>query len=222
MARSVFQKLPVVKISKKHYFPLTGRKRRMSKIRSAWEIALEKTENIEIDKSKLEKEENIKQARTLAGRYLSYDEEMTKERLVSSYREISGKEGVKDGVKATILQNLTLPSAPVLNDRFERVETLVSMISSDPAVMELTGQIIAFLKQYPEHQKQLVEQLKDRFAPALEQKSAELSRQYGQEIHLEAENDQEFMKLAQQQLDALRKQYETTLEDAKGKLEASL
>ena len=88
--------------------------------------------------------------------------------------------------------------------------------------MELTGQIIAFLKQYPEHQKQLVEQLKDRFAPALEQKSAELSRQYGQEIHLEAENDQEFMKLAQQQLDALRKQYETTLEDAKGKREASL
>lgn len=194
----------------------------MSKIRSAWEIAMEKTENIEIDKSKLEKEENIKQARTLAGRYLNYDEEMTKERLVSSYREISGKEGVRDGVKATILQNLTLPSAPVLNDRFERVETLVSMISSDPAVMELTGQIIAFLKQYPEHQKQLVEQLKDRFAPALEQKSAELSRQYGQEIHLEAENDQEFMKLAQQQLDALRKQYEATLEDAKGKLEASL
>ena len=46
----------------------------MAKIRSAWEIALEKTENITIDREKLKKDENIKKARILIGAYLNDDE----------------------------------------------------------------------------------------------------------------------------------------------------
>ena len=46
----------------------------MSKIRSAWEIALEKTENIEVDRDRLRREENIRKARSLAGSFLNGDE----------------------------------------------------------------------------------------------------------------------------------------------------
>lgn len=195
----------------------------MGRIRSAWEIALEKTQDIEIDKSKLEKENNITAARTLAGRYLNYDEEMSEDVLKKEYEKIAGLDGVRDGIRTSIMQNLTLPSETVLNDRYERLETLASMISGNNSqVMSLMGQITAFLKQYPEHQKQLYEQLKEHFRPMLEEKAQQLREKYGQDIPLSLENDKEFVQVANKQLEELRKQYESNLDGAKSQLEAIL
>lgn len=195
----------------------------MGRIRSAWEIALEKTQDIAIDKSKLEKENNITAARTLAGRYLNYDEEMSEDVLKKEYEKIEGLDGVRDGIRTSIMQNLTLPSETVLNDRYERLETLASMISgNDSQVMSLMGQITAFLKQYPEHQKQLYEQLKEHFRPMLEEKAQQLREKYGQDIPLSLENDKEFVQVANKQLEELRKQYESNLDAAKRQLETIL
>lgn len=195
----------------------------MGRIRSAWEIALEKTQDIEIDKSKLEKENNITAARTLAGRYLNYDEEMSEDVLKKEYEKIEGLDGVRDGIRTSIMQNLTLPSETVLNDRYERLETLASMISgNDSQVMSLMGQITAFLKQYPEHQKQLYEQLKEHFRPMIEEKAQQLREKYGQDIPLSLENDKEFVQVANKQLEELRKQYESNLDAAKRQLETIL
>lgn len=195
----------------------------MGRIRSAWEIALEKTQDIAIDKAKLEKENNITAARTLAGRYLNYDEEMSEDVLKKEYEKIEGLDGVRDGIRTSIMQNLTLPSETVLNDRYERLETLASMISgNDSQVMSLMGQITAFLKQYPEHQKQLYEQLKEHFRPKLEEKAQQLREKYGQDIPLSLENDKEFVQVANKQLEELRKQYESNLDAAKSQLETIL
>ena len=195
----------------------------MGRIRSAWEIALEKTQDIEIDKSKLEKENNITAARTLAGRYLNYDEEMSEDALRKEYEKIAGLDGVRDGIRTSIMQNLTLPAETVLNDRYERLETLASLISgNDSQVMSLMRQITAFLKQYPEHQKQLYEQLKEHFRPMLEEKAQQLREKYGQDIPLSLENDKEFVQVANKQLEELRKQYESNLDAAKSQLEAIL
>lgn len=195
----------------------------MGRIRSAWEIALEKTQDIEIDKAKLEKENNITAARTLAGRYLNYDEEMNEDALKKEYEKIAGLDGVRDGIRTSIMQNLTLPAETVLNDRYERLETLASLISgNDSQVMSLMRQITAFLKQYPEHQKQLYEQLKEHFRPMLEEKAQQLREKYGQDIPLSLENDKEFVQVANKQLEELRKQYESNLDAAKSQLEAIL
>lgn len=195
----------------------------MGRIRSAWEIALEKTRDIEIDKAKLEKENNITVARTLAGRYLNYDEEISEDALKKEYEKIAGLDGVRDGIRTSIMQNLTLPAETVLNDRYERLETLASLISgNDSQVMSLMRQITAFLKQYPEHQKQLYEQLKEHFRPMLEEKAQQLREKYGQDIPLSLENDKEFVQVANKQLEELRKQYESNLDAAKSQLEAIL
>ena len=80
----------------------------MAKIRSAWEIALEKTQDIQIDKDRLQREENINRARRLAGSYLNYDEDMDETRLSEEYSKIASLDGAREGIRATILQNLTL------------------------------------------------------------------------------------------------------------------
>lgn len=195
----------------------------MSKIRSAWEIALEKTENIEVDRDKLRREENIRKARSLAGSFLNGDEQMTASDLKKQYAEIEDQSAAREGIKLSLMQNITLSTEEDVTNRYEKLLALASLISKGNAgVMDLMNQIISFLRQYPQHRKQLVEQLKQHFAPMLEQKAAQLKEKYGQDVPLSAENDPEFLKIAQQNLDQLAKQYEDTLKDAKEKLEAVL
>ena len=195
----------------------------MSKIRSAWEIALEKTENIEVDRDRLRREENIRKARSLAGSFLNGDEQMTASDLEKQYAEIEDQSAARDGIKLSLMQNITLSTEEDVTNRYEKLLALASLISKGNAgVMDLMNQIISFLRQYPQHRKQLVEQLKQHFAPMLEQKAAQLKEKYGQDVPLSAENDPEFLKIAQQNLDQLAKQYEDTLKDAKEKLEAVL
>jgi len=194
----------------------------MSRIKSAWEIALERTENIEIDEKKLAYDSVVKEARAIAGKYLN-DEENKSEDIFTELSCLKDKAAMKEGVVMTIIQNLNLPSEPVLTDRFERLSALVSAIcNSDAQIMQLIGQLIGFLKQYPEHRNQLVEQLKEQFAPMLQQKAEEMKAKYGQSVTLSAENDPEFIKLAQSQLDKLSGQYNETLEGAKAQLKAML
>ena len=195
----------------------------MSKIRSAWEIALEKTENIEIDRDKLRKEENMRKARSLAGSFLNGDEQMTVSDLEKQYAAIEDRSAAKEGIKLSLMQNITLSTEEDVTNRYEKLLSLASLVSKgNEDVTALMNQIVSFLRQYPQHRKQLVEQLKQHFAPMLEQKAAQLKEKYGQDVPLSAENDPEFLKIAQQNLDQLAKQYEDTLRDAKEKLDALL
>ena len=194
----------------------------MAKIKSAWEIALERTENIQIDREKLKKDENIKKARLCAGAYLN-DEENKGESLVDDLKAINDDDAVKKAFKLTALQSLTLASDTVLTDRYERILYLISLCcGSNQNIMELANQIVGFCKQFPEHRKQLVDQLKEQFAPMLSQKAAQLKAQYGQDVPVSLENDPEFLKIANQQLERLQKQYDETLAEAKAQLEAAL
>ena len=194
----------------------------MGKIRSAWEIALEKTENIQVDREKLKLEEDIKKARRAAGAFLN-DEENKGESLEDDLNAIGNDKAVREGVKLTVLQNLTLPQDTVLTDRYERLTALVALIAGQTSqAVKLMGQITGFCRQYPEHRKQLIDQLKEQFAPMAEQKAAQLRAQYGQDVPVSLENDPEFLKLAQTQLDRLSKQYNDTLEGAKAQLSALL
>ena len=194
----------------------------MAKIKSAWEIALERTQNITIDREKLKKDENIKKARILIGAYLN-DDENDGSSLVDDLKKIGDDDAVKTALKLTALQNLTLPSDSVLTDRYERLANIIAIAcGNNPNIMELTGQIISFVKQFPEHRKQLVDQLKEQFAPMVEQKAAKLRAQYGQDVPVSLENDPEFLKIANTQLEKLQKQYDETLAGAKAQLEAAL
>lgn len=194
----------------------------MGKIRSAWEIALEKTENIQVDKEKLRLDEDIKRARMAAGAFLN-DEENKGESLKDDLEKIGNENAVREGVKLTVLRNLTLPQDTVLTDRYERLTALVAMMAGENSeAAALMSQITGFCKQYPEHRKQLIDQLKEQFAPMAEQKAAQLRAQYGQDVPVSLENDPEFLKIAQTQLDRLAKQYNDTLDGAKAQLKDML
>ena len=83
----------------------------------------------------------------------------------------------------------------------------------------LFSQIVAFLKQYPLHKKQLVDQLKAQAEPMLREKEEKIKNQYGEDVHLSLENDKEFLNILDQNLKRLDDQYNQTLDGAKAQLE---
>ena len=193
----------------------------MGKIRSAWEIALEKTASIELDKERYQHDADVDKARRIAGSYL-VAEDKTPEETEKELSQLDGKV-VKEALRTTIPQSLSLPQEEILDDRYERLTFLASLASGgDPTVMDLMGQITGFLKQYPLHRKDLVEKMKAQYEPMLAEKEERLRAQYGQSVKLKAENDKEFIELATKNLERLQEQYEKSLEGAKDQLRSLL
>ena len=83
---------------------------------------------------------------------------------------------------------------------------------------QLLGQLEGFFSQYLENQEDLVERMKQQFAPALQQKEAQLRKQYGPNFTLRPEQDPEFMKLLDKQLSQLDDQYTNILTQAKAQI----
>ena len=192
----------------------------MGKIKSAWEIALEKTEGIQMDKEKIRRKSDIENIRKTAGAYLAEDDPDT-----AKLREDLSKydrSTLADALMMTVTANISLPADENADSsRMERVKQLLSIASGgDPRAMGLMDEIIAFTGQYPKHRKDLMEKMKAQYQPVLDEKSAKLSRQYGTEVHLSFENDKEFLEAARKNLERLEAQYESTLQDAKNQLRA--
>ncbi len=190
----------------------------MGRIKSAWEIALERTEAISIDKDKLEYNDNVLKARTICSLYIN-DEEQTFEQAIEKLKAITDTKALYQGAVLTTLQNFNLPTTELVDNRATRAKQLIDYLAQNqPQVVDLTGQIVAFLKQYPEHKKQLIEQLKAQAEPTLREKEAKLQETYGEEVHLTLEQDKDFLQIANQNLDKLSEQYNQTLEGAKAQL----
>ena len=190
----------------------------MGKIKSAWEIALEKTEGITIDKEKMKYQSDVEKARKAAGSYMLADK-ADDEVFINNLKDIDPK-AVKEGLLMTADANISLPESEEGNEeRFRRIKTIIAIASDNNSnALALTDELIGFLNQYPLHRKDLVEKMKAQYKPILDEKAEKLSKQYGQDIHLSYESDKEFMEAASKNLERLENQYQQTVRNAKAQL----
>ncbi len=189
----------------------------MAIIKSAWELALEKAENLQVDPVKIKRDLKVKEGRQLAGTFLS-DIDATKESTKKQYDAVpvEDKEAFKEGMALTMLSNLALPRSAAFKENFAKVLDLGMILGEGNEQLEqLLGQLEGFFSQYLENQEDLVERLKQQYAPALQQKEAQLRKQYGPNFTLRPEQDPEFMKLLDKQLSQLDEQYTNILTQAK-------
>lgn len=194
----------------------------MGRIKSAWEIALEKTEAIEVDAEKIRHNANIDAIRRIAGAYLLGDEdreEKTAEEL-AKYKESD----VREALSQTILNSLSLPLTEEEGSKKpQRLSFLLSIaLPGNNGIQNLLGQILGHMAQYPQHKKQLMEQLKSQFEPMLKEKEERMRQQYGEAPHLTFETDKECREMANKYLERLRDQYQGTLDEAKNELREAL
>lgn len=196
----------------------------MALIKSAWELALEKTETLEADPVKIKHDLKVKEGRQLAAAYLM-DIDVTKEETKAKFEGYKGEEkkAIQEGVALTLLSNLALPRNANFKEAFSKVLDLGSILAQDDSqVTDLLSQMEGFFSQYLQNQEDLIERMKQQFAPHLEQKQAQLRQQYGPNFNLRPEQDPEFMKLLDKNLAQLDEQYNNILLQAKDQLKVLL
>ncbi len=191
----------------------------MTEIKSALEIALERTRDIKGDKQTLTANERRNFGKRVASRYLNPADGPVD--LVKELKKYAGQEGdyVREGFFQTITANLSLPSDGSYRDSLKKIETgLAGVIKERRQVGYLFHQIDQFFDQYLKAREQVTEQLKQQYEPQLREKERQLAKQMGAQIQLTPESDPEFMNLLSKNLARLEEQYNQALRQAKDEL----
>ena len=180
----------------------------MARIKSAWEIALEKTQDIEIDETKYRTDTLTKEGMALAGGYLNNTDQKL-DVVAAKYASYSKEDLplVRSGMVTTILSNVSLPSDDIYEMRFTRTCDLVNLITAnDPQADGLMHQIGDFFKQYLDAKTAFVERIKAQIQDAMENSP-------------EGVNTSQYSQIISQNLKKMESQYSDALENTKAALE---
>ena len=190
----------------------------MSEIKSALELALERTADVKGDKTRLEAHEARQTGMRLAGRFLddrSLDVEKELKKLEKGQRSPA-----REGFYHVLLSHLALPAQESDLGRLKVVQQGVKAVIRDRRLIDgLMEQVIQYLQQYLETKNQLVDRLREQFEPRLRQKEQQLAKQTGRAIRLEPEDDPEFAQVLNQNLQRLQTQYGQVVDQAKEQLD---
>ncbi len=196
----------------------------MAFIKSALEIALERTKDVKSDPNTIKSDNLVKEGQKLASDYLNNtDGDLTD--LEKKIKNLSddNKKFFIEGLKKTFLSNLRLPKTNNYEDLLNKIMEGFSLFTAnkkDATIM--VEQIKQFFSQYLENRSQLIEAIKQQYAPRLMQKQKEMAERYGQEVTLTPDQDPEFIEPLKSNLLKLETQYGESLSKVKEELEKLL
>ena len=189
----------------------------MGKIKSALELAMEKTADMAIDREKLKQNDLKKKGQILASTILNNNEKDGKEKL-NQYDD-QERPFVMEGIEDTLISNIRLPLYINSESNLELIEEIFSLISDKEEIYSLIfNQLNQLFAKYIEDIQNLTESLKQQYMPVLMQKQQQMMQQTGQNVQIEPEQDPEFMELLSKNRKALEDQYNTVIVQAKEEL----
>ena len=190
----------------------------MSEIKSALELALERTADVKSDKSSLEAHEARQSGQRLAGRFLD-------DSSINVAAEIRGldrdkRDATREGFLHVMLSHLALPGQESDLQRLRLVQKGIAGVVRDANLVDsLMDQVIQYLEQYLDTKNQLTERLREQFEPRIRQREQQIAQQTGRHVRLDPANDPEFAKALNQNMQRLQAQYAQVIDQAKAQIE---
>ena len=185
----------------------------MGVIKTALEIALEKTESVKSDKAGIYQYEINQKGKKLANEFLEKGDVNFLSEIKKAPDE--HKLGLKQGIFDILVTQITLPVNNEGQNRLEKAgKGLADVIGKSEfnamfkQLLQLTGQYLQELTHYDQA-------IRQQYAPKLRQKEEELSRRLGREIRIDPMQDPEFTAFYNQNMNALKSNYEGIIEQAK-------
>ncbi|WP_455381338.1 DUF6657 family protein [Salinispira pacifica] len=190
----------------------------MARIKSALELALERTQDVQGDRSKLEEHEEKQRGRRVYAQLTENPELDVRKAL----QEASQKNArwAEEGFFDALLANINLPNDASELSRLPVLKRGVEAIVKDRKVGQIFSQLEQFFQQYLDNKQQLIEQLRKQFEPRLRKKEEELARQMGQRVRIDPASDPEFAGALKQYLGGLQNQFNEVVEQVRGELTA--
>jgi len=187
----------------------------MALIKSALELALERTKDIQSDKQALNAKAFKEKGMKLAAQ-IDNGEDLDLAKVLGSYKndELSW---LKEGLSSVTNGLLSLPSNEAHIDRLNRLKPVFTALSKDKRSTEkLLDELSGFFRQYLEQKEQIIQAITAQAEPKLRQKEEALYQQTGQRVHLTIDTDPEISKYVKMNFDKLAEQYEQALEGIRG------
>ena len=194
----------------------------MAVIKTALEIALERTQSVKSDKSGIEQFDAKQKGKKLANSYLAGEADLAEE--IKKTPDLQ-KESLKNGVFDVLLSQISLPvNNPRDNEKNEgfsedkRIELIgkgLSLIIKDKKFAVLYQQLVQVYARFSQESAQYEQLIRQQYAPKLRQKEEELSRRLGREIRIDPMQDPEFVTFHNQHMNALKGNYEPVIEQVK-------
>jgi hypothetical protein len=185
----------------------------MGRIKSALEIALERTESIKTDKASIGLFEAKQEGKRLANAFLADPSKNLEDELKKHPKD--QWESLKQGIFDVLIPQISLPVSAEDMQRVEAVGKGLRVLISDSRFSAMYKQLIQVLSQYLEESAQYEKVMRQQYAPKLRQKEEELSRRIGREVRLDPFQDPEFVAIYNQNLNALKANYQAAVDQVR-------
>ncbi|MDR0402152.1 MAG: hypothetical protein LBH35_01025, partial [Treponema sp.] len=171
----------------------------MGRIKSALEIAMEKTEGVQGDKNSVGLFEAKQRGKRLANDFLAGEKSLEEEIKKVPAEE---RESLKRGIFAVLVSQLNLPAVPDDMQRLERAGKGLASVIGDRRFSMLYQQFIQAVSGYLDEAAHYEDALVRQYTPKLRQKEEELARRFGRQIKLDPFQDPEFVAFYNQNINA--------------------
>jgi len=197
----------------------------MSLIKSALEIAMEKSQDLKVDKDELQRQELYKKARALGGQALldSDGPDKLAQSLQEKKKELDRKslEIFRQGVLESLLNRISLSLNVEDPTEIERLFLSLDHTCSRK-VSPMRSPLEQLLKQYQEEILGLRDAIEAQLGPRLRQRAEQMAMQTGQRANYSPERDPDFIRIFNQNLEQLKEHYQKSLDQIKADITQSL
>ena len=196
----------------------------MAQIKSALELALERTKDLKVDQASLEANELKQEGKRSAGRYLDEPSSIDLRKKLDSYPK--DKRGfVRAGIHESLSAQIQLPTNDGGLAKLAVIAAAYAAIAGDGGmiggavaekrVQALFQQLDAFLRKYLDDMRNVDQVIRQQWAPKLREKERAMAARMGQDVRLDPMMDQEFAAFYKQNVGAVREQYQAALDKAR-------
>ncbi len=194
----------------------------MTEIKSALEIAMEKTQGIKGDKTTLKINELKNEGKKLASEYLDPVSKVDEGEVAAKFKSLSkeDKNPYIEGFAGVMIANITLPSNNTFPETLKALEKGLQLVIKDRKQLSyIFQQISQFFEQYLTTREQIEQGVKEQYEPKLREKERALEQQMGAPVDLTHEQDPEYLSLLSKNYARLDEQYNEALGRVKEQLE---
>jgi hypothetical protein len=208
----------------------------MAMIKSALEIALERSKDIKVDEAALEANALRVEGKKAAGRYLEDPESGNLAIKLGKYPK-EKRAAVREGIFDVLASQIQLPTNEASLEKLELLSAGFSAIAAgsssgilggvgsavaDKRVQALFQQLAGFFKQYLDDMKNVEQTIRKQWGPKIREKERQMAARMGQDVRIDPMSDPEFAAFYKQNVSAARAQYQAALDKAKEDLAVML
>jgi hypothetical protein len=189
----------------------------MGEIKSALELALERTKDIKGDPEALARHEAKIEGKKLLAR-INEDSKLDVRKAIKEFPK-EKRDWVREGLFEVLLSSINLPTEEMDLERLAPIERgLKGVIRDEGNVGYLMEQVRNLFKQYLDNRQQIIESLRSQYQGRVREREQQLAQQYGRQMKLDVSSDPEYQKAVQQHLGQLKSQYDQVVTQVRDQL----